>query len=270
MPPLPGSLLIFTFPSLAFFRVYFYYVYTCAGMCTWVQMPMEIRGVRPQELESQLPSVNGGPALGSSPTCWAISPAPVLGFFFAFASQILGSKSSSTTSELLKCLNFKAEKYLISSQFTQQHEILLLWWVKLSPSGPCGLLASALMIEYAPWLLWGGASLGKIHIALNNTDRNDTHYPLLLIPLQNTPESSLSKHCLIDLLQKLNFVYYIFTFIKNKTAARHDESRIPELRRQSKKTKSKGLIRASWDPVSKQYSLQKQCHKRPKHHTCWW
>lgn len=52
-----------------------------------------------------------------------------------------------------------------------------------------------------------GASLGKIYIALNNTDRNNTHYPLLLIPLQNTPESSLSMHCLTDLLQKLKFVY---------------------------------------------------------------
>lgn len=88
-------------------------------------------------------------------------------------------------------------------------------------------------------------SLGKIHIALNNTDCNNTHCPLLVIPLQNIPESSLSMHCLIDLLQKLKFVYYIFTFIKNKTEARYDESRIPELRRQSKKTNSSGLIRAT-------------------------
>lgn len=90
-----------------------------------------------------------------------------------------------------------------------------------------------------------GPSLGKIHIALNNTDHKNTHCTLLLIPLQNTPESSLSMHCLIDLLQKLKFVYYIFTFIKNKAEARHDESRIPELRRQSKKPNSSGLIRAT-------------------------
>lgn len=100
-----------------------------------------------------------------------------------------------------------------------------------------------------------GSSLGKVHVTMNNTYCNNAHSPLILIPLENTPKSSLSINYLIDLWQKLNlsFTLSLKSGMTNLEPQNSGGS--------GKNTKS---LRATWDSVWKQHSLQKQWHKRTK------